>query len=137
MAADKLYVVHKDGAAYRLYKYRPGESAPSDDYEVDEDGRCSCPGFRFRKNCRHVQFLKTIDSPATMECFKEDALDRADRVIAALGESILGAHTDLEFDPDDGQVAKITVTCESRVPLDEPLLMRGRVDEVPVDVIIE
>jgi hypothetical protein len=133
-AKEKVYVAQKDGAAFKIYKYEDGEGAPSDDYEVDEDGKCSCPGYRYRKNCRHVRFLATLEEDADQECDEDGAAEIVKTVVSALGDVVMSHHEHIEFDPSDGLVAKITISCESREELDESLLMRGRIEGIPVEV---
>lgn len=110
----------------------------SADYAVN-DGKCSCPGYVFRKTCKHVRMVAKAVSPDDVAVDSK----RANRIVKKITKAlepfmkIFGVD---EFVKDaDGDITMIIMSGTAKLAKKSSTtkVLSGTVDEVPVEVTLK
>lgn len=130
--SDKSYIAEEqpDGT-FIVKKFEDGEEG-SEQYVINKIGGCNCPGYKYRRSCRHVRFMALFSGEETATVAK--AKEAVRTVVDALGP-LLASHGEIEFDKDShGRVKKVSFNAEASEELDEPRRLSAVVQGVVVEV---
>ena len=137
---QKLYVAVADSEeedAFLVNKFEDGDTEPTESFKVDSTGFCGCPGYRFRKTCRHTAFLASIQDPDGGVTLDDTAVAEAEAKLKACLSGVVEAMWFIhERDPASGEVLKLVAYAEAHEDLDEPVTYRLALDGCPVEVTI-
>jgi hypothetical protein len=96
---DETVIVLDQGFALVASKTEP------DVWHVVEQGRCSCPGYRYRESCRHTGIVQAVQAAATIGV--QGAVKKGDRPPTWGGVAIMDG-ADLEQPPTEDPTAADT-----------------------------
>ena len=139
VSKEKVYVAvaEPDGDGFKITKYEDGEVTPVEEYTVDSAGSCECPGFRFRKSCRHVKFLNgVLEAEGSLTAIPQVTDDVERAILASLKDTCEEVEFFNEIDKATKETLKIVAVAKAHELLDEPISFRFTMGGLPVEVSI-
>ena len=137
MARDKVYVAvpDKDGDGFKITKFEDGSTTPVESYVVDNTGACECPGFRFRKSCRHTKFLAVLleDRSGALPLSEAD-LEVVTKKVEGTLAGVAGSFVTTLLRDSAGEFLAVSITAELTEEPDQPECVRFFVNGVPFEV---
>jgi len=137
MAREKKYVAvpDKDSEGYQVSKFEDTDATPTETYTVDGTGACECPGFRFRKSCRHTKFLAVLleDRSGSLSPSETDLEVATKKVEGALA-GVTGSFVTTVLRDSAGEFLAVSITAELTEEPDQPECVRFFVNGVPFEV---